>query len=97
MENTQNPVVLEKIYYILNKRIYISKVERKSTKITYFEPDSYIKSQKDDRFEGVITRDLYCHLDFFNKVGVGYFKFIFGEPFFGHELQLIDILPIENK
>lgn len=95
--NTRNPVVLEKIYYVLNKRIYTSKAEKKSTKLTYFEPDSYIQSQKEDRFEGVITRDQYCHLDFFNKVGVGYFKFTFGQPDYGHELQLIDIVPIESK
>lgn len=84
-------------YYVLSKQIYISKAGKRSCKITFFDPHHYVEGSNEKQFKGLVTREEYCHLDYYHKVGVGYHNFVFDIPDFGHELALKDILPVTHK
>lgn len=88
---------IEREYYILNKQVYTNKQGKKSCKITFFDPHHYVEGQNEKMFKGFVTRDEYCHIDYYHQVKFGYHKFVFEIPDYGHEFKLVSISPVQSQ
>lgn len=86
--------VAQKKLFVMSKMVHTSKkTGNKSCKITTFNPDNYIISKKDSKFEGFITEDFYLDVNLMQKIVVGGENtFDFGINENGMNLKIIDVL-----
>lgn len=90
--------MLQKKMFVLNKMLHTSKKSGKtSIKVTYFDIENYIKSEKESQFEGFIPNDAYLQdLTQFNDIQCGNENlFTYCMPDFGTQLKLIKIEPVK--
>lgn len=86
--------VAQQKLFVMSKMVHTSKKNgSKSCKITTFNPDNYIVSNKDSKFEGFIPEDFYIDLALMPKINVGQENvFDFGLSDYGMNLKIINII-----